>query len=468
MVAVLPPLAWAQRCFGQAQLGDPRRTERAVAYAAAAAKAPSHSIPQQCGGAWASIKGAYRLFDNPRVTFDKLQEPHRRQTLDLACERAVVLFIHDTTTLSFDHPATEALGPTSVGGSGILLHSTLAVDVSGGVDQSPFVLGLGHQQLWVRPGKPVPDQPESGKWACGVEAIGTKPPAVRWVQVGDSESDCWEAIEACRRQNVGFALRACQNRLARAGHGPADQTSQSEQATLLFDLLRQQPTLGHKTLTVRGRKDRAGRQATLGVRAMALTLLSPKNGPDKPHRKGQERPEALQCWAVGVYEINAPEGEDPIEWVILTDEPVTDLKSTLKVAYWYSCRWLIEEYHKCLKSGCRMEERQLEQARRLQSLLGILAIVAVRLLQLKHQAKVNPHALACSIVPDRYVQTLAAYLQQPPAKPLTAGQFWRETARLGGFIGRKSDGDPGWMTLWRGWQHLELLADGMDLAKWSR
>lgn len=477
MVDVLSPLRWAQRHFGAVRLGDERRTQRAVTYAAAAAQAPSLSIPQQCGGVWKKTKGAYRLFDDEPVTFDKLQQQHRQLTLAAAAERSVVLFVSDTTTLSFNHPATTGLGPTTgknrnaSGGRGMLLHTTMAVDVSGGVEQStgveqsPFVLGLGHQQLWTRSEDQTKDkEPESIKWQRGVEAIGTPPPAVRWIHVGDSESDCWEAIEACRQQGSGFALRACQNRCARLGHDPA-----AEESTL-FDLLAREPALGNKKLWVRGRKDRQARWAQLAVSATAVTLLAPKNWSQNPHRKGTPRPEPIRCWAVRVYEINAPAEEEPIEWVILTDEPVKELSAAWKVTFWYSCRWLIEEYHKCLKSGCQVEKRQLEEARRLEALLGILTVVAVRLLQLKHQAKVNPKATALSIVPRRYVQTLAAYLKQTfkrtgSFKQMTAHEFWRETARLGGFLGRKSDGDPGWLTLWRGWQQLELMTVGFQLRE---
>lgn len=480
MVEVLEPTEWAERNFAQARLGDLRCTRRAVLYAAAAARSPAQSIPQQCGGQWKQIKGAYRLFDNTAVHLDNLQEPHRRLTLELAAERSVVLWLSDTTTVSFDHPETLGLGPTSVGGSGLLLHSTLGVDVSGGLEQSPFVLGLGHQQVWVRPpkdtngekstkGKKVTKgkkgvsskRPESFKWSTGIAAIGAAPPGVRWVHVGDSESDCWEAIESAKTSGGGFALRACQNRQVLAGHDCGTD------ARLLFELLQEQPMLGGKSLWVRGRKDQAARHAKLAVSAMALTLLGPKNWPDKPHRKGQPRPDPITCWAVRVWEIDVPAGQEPIEWVILSDEPVTDLQSALKVVFWYTCRWLIEEYHKCLKSGCRIESRQLEEGRRLQALLGILSVVAVRLLQLKHQAKVNPDAPAASVVPERYVKTLAAHLQQP-MKTLTTRQFWLQTARLGGFLGRKGDGDPGWLTLWRGWEHLELLTAGFELAEKKR
>jgi hypothetical protein len=465
MVEVLSPLHWAQRHFGQVELGDQRRTQRAVTYAAAAARSPSQSIPQQCDGDWKQTKGAYRLFDTEDAGFDQFQQAHRRLTCADAAQRAVVLWINDTTTLSFNHhPQTEGLGATSSGGWGMLLHSTMAVDVSGGIDQPPFVLGLGHQQLWVRPPKPDRKKPESIKWQTGIDAIGTPPRGVRWVQVGDSESDCWEAIESCQKQSVGFALRACQNRHAVAGHPPVSRTTAPDESSLLFDLLQQEPALGNKKLWVRGRPDRAARWATLAVSASPVTLFAPKNWSDKAHRKDLPRPAPLRCWAVRVYEINAPAGEKPIEWVILTDEPMKDLAAALKVVFWYSCRWLIEEYHKCLKSGCQIEARQLETAQRLEALMGILSVVAVRLLQLKHQAKVNPDLQASKIIPRQYVQTLAAHLKRPWTK-LTTREFWRETARLGGFLGRKSDGDPGWLTLWRGWQDLEILTAGFQLAQ---
>jgi hypothetical protein len=463
MVEVLPPRQWAERQFGSAQLGDKRRTRRAVAYASSAAASPSKSVPQQCGGRWGQTKGAYRLFDQPQVTLEKLQEPHRRQTLEAAAAGKVTLWVSDTTTLSFNHPHTGGLGPTSAGdsGQGMLLHSTLAVDVSGGPDASPFVLGLGAQQVWARQTATGP-KPESLKWSCGIEQVGTPPAGVRWVHVGDSESDCWEAIEACVRHGSGFALRACQDRQVVAGH--ETDAAGSRERTTLFELLKKQPVLGGKHLWVRSRKDRPARWAKLAISAAAVTVLAPKNWADKPHRKGRPRPQAIRCWAVRVFELDAPEGQEPIEWVILTDEPAGDLESAARVAFWYVCRWLIEEYHKCLKTGCRVEERQLEEADRLQALLGILAVVAVRLLQLKHQAKVNPDAPASTVVPSRYVKTLAAYLKRPPTQ-LTTLQFWRQTAKLGGFLGRKGDRDPGWLTLWRGWEHLETLAHGVELAK---
>jgi hypothetical protein len=352
----------------------------------------------------------------------------------------------------------------------MLLHSTLGLDVSGGVDAPPIVLGLGHQQVWARGRKNHPPTPESNKWAVGLESIGSPPPCSRQLHVADAESDCWEAIASAIEAGMGFVVRACQDRRVVVGHDDATNGALIEEdakETTLFETLTAEPALGNAKMWARSRANRDAGWVILAVAALPVTLLAPKNWSDKPHRQGQRRPDPIRCWAVHVYQINTPAGHDPIEWVLLTDEPVRNLKLSLLVAFWYSCRWLIEEYHKCLKTGCRIEQRQLEEAHRLQSLLGILTVVAVRLLQLKHQAKVNPTAKATGVVPENYVRALAAYIKQP-GKQMTTRTFWIETARLGGFLARKGDGDPGWQTLWHGWQQLETITIGFDLARQSR
>ena len=457
---------WALQQFGSVELGDKRRTGRAVKLAESAALAATASLPGMCG-VWKDTKAAYRLLDRKPVTFESLSQPHRRLTLGSAARSAVVLHVSDTTTLSFAYGAAADLGPTgsSGRGRGMLLHSTLALDVSRGADAPARVLGLSAQQLWARQTSSAPAV-ESSKWAAAVEAVGPPPPNSRWVHVGDCESDCWEAMDACRGGQVGFALRACQDRRVIAGHAAADATPVEGEPTTLFELLGRQPMLGCKSLWVRGRQDREARWAKLAVSATPLTLLAPKNWSDKSHRKGRPRPQAIACWAVRVWETDPPAGEDPIEWVILTDEPAADLGTALKVVFWYSCRWLIEEYHKCLKTGCRAEDRQLETAGRLGALLGMLTVVAVRLLQLKHQARCDPQRPARQVAPKQHVKVLAAH--RGLDENMTVRQFWREVAQMGGFLARKSDGDPGWLTLWRGWQKLDLLVAGAEVGRKMR
>ena len=180
------------------------------------------------------------------------------------------------------------------------------------------------------------------------------------------------------------------------------------------------------------------------------------------HKQGDGEP--LACWVVRVWEVAPPKGEDRIEWVLLTSEPVATLETAQQVVTWYAKRWLIEEYHKCLKTGCRVEASQLREADRLGALIAMKQVVAAQLLELKLQARRQPDVPATHVVPRQHVEVLAAY-RQIPVEALTAHRFWREVARLGGFLGRKSDGEPGWQTLWRGWHELDLLVLGARLAR---
>ena len=131
---------------------------------------------------------------------------------------------------------------------------------------------------------------------------------------------------------------------------------------------------------------------------------------------------------------------------------------------YYECRWLIEEYHKALKTGCRVEHRQLHSADRLEAMVGLMSVVAVRLLQLKTMARSEPDRPARSVVPERWLLMLkAARKNLHRVHDLTIYQFYRELAKLGGFLGRKSDGEPGWITVWRGWEKLHTLIHGAEL-----
>lgn len=437
-----------------------------MTYARAAVLNPQASIPQQCI-TWKDIKGAYRLFNGPQVSFTNLLQPHWQATRQKAS--GTLLLIQDTTTLSFNHPATEGLGPTTSGniGMGMLLHSCLAVEPT---EQGPRVLGLAYSQIWARPPQPSSSSgqrpfpkklPESAKWSSTIQAIGQGSSAgARLVHVGDAESDCWEALQAAIEQRVCFVLRACQDRRAAAGH---DLALGVEHSKGLFDWVRAQPALAQKWIYTRARRQQEARCVQLQVSATPVTLFAPKNWSDKAHRKHRDKPEPIRCWAVRVWEADPPEGVEPIEWVLLTNHPVHSGQAALDVASWYSCRWLIEEYHKCLKTGCKVEERQLEEGYRLESLVAILSVVAVRLLQMKQEARQAPDRPAVDVVPEKYIQAMCAYRGLP--KTLSIRQFWIEVARLGGFLARKSDGDPGWLTTWRGWQVLEMITTGYVLAK---
>ena len=462
---------WAQQQFGTVQLGDQRRTRRAVKVAAAMAADPAASIPQQ-NKLWKQTKGAYRLFDQQQVTYQAMIEPHWQQTRAAAAQGQVVLMVQDTTQLDFSaHVATAGLGPLGQGraldgGQGMFLHSTLAVELLSTDGQAARVLGLAWSKLWSRDQEPVPGgethrqrraRPrESQRWTEAVERIGAPPPGGGlWVHVGDRESDIFELYERCRRMpGVSFVIRSSQPRGASVGH--VRDSMQARVKTRLLEVARAMPASGSKRLWVPPRGGRAaGRWAELSVSGGAVTLWSPW------HQSRTPRP--LHCWAVRVWEQDAPAGVEPIEWVLLTAERVATSADALRVAGWYALRWTVEEYHKCLKSGCRVEQRQLESASRLRPLIAMLSVVAVRLLQLKNDARIDPDRPAHTCVAIESVRALAALLDQRP-QDLTLRRFTHEVAKLGGFLGRKSDRDPGWQTLWRGWRELDLITLGFHLA----
>ena len=175
-------------------------------------------------------------------------------------------------------------------------------------------------------------------------------------------------------------------------------------------------------------------------------------------------------WVVHVKEVDAPKGIEPLEWILLTSLPVESFEDAWLVIGYYEKRWLIEEWHKALKTGCRLEHRQLKTAGRLEALTGLLSVVAVRLLQLKSAARTAPDRPAREMVPLHWIVMLqAARPSKKAVRPssMTVGEFYRQLAMFGGFLGRKSDGEPGWITIWRGWQKLYLIVRGAELVEKS-
>jgi hypothetical protein len=169
-------------------------------------------------------------------------------------------------------------------------------------------------------------------------------------------------------------------------------------------------------------------------------------------------------WLVHAVEVNAPKGAEPIEWVLITSIPVENFDDAWRILGYYEKRWLIEEWHKALKTGCRLECRQLKSKGGLERIAGLLSVVAVRLVQLKSAARTTPDRPAREVVPLSWIRMLlAARKRSKLTATMTIGEFYREVAKLGGFLGRKSDGEPGWITIWRGWQKLYLLVRGAEL-----
>jgi Transposase DNA-binding/Transposase DDE domain len=443
------PARWAEQQWSTAALGDARRNARAVQLGAALAARPEANLPQQTGS-WGELKAAYRLLNEPDVTHAVLSEPHWQATRQQARQANTVLFVQDTSDLDFSaHRQTQGLGWIgNKRGRGFLLHSCLAVRPAA----VPAILGLAAQRVWTRHDVKKGTETraararrpkESDVWAELLETIGPAPASEqRWVSVSDRASDIFSFVRRARAQNWHCLWRVGQNRIVLTGTG---------RKTKLLDWARRLPAQTETIIELRGRAEHPARTVGLQVAWSAVTLCAPRNG-----RQRQQEPLAgwcVRCWEAG-------KGKNALEWVLFTTVPVTDAASALERIEWYRERWLIEEYHKALKTGCAMERRQLRSAPGLLALLGLLAIVAVRLLQWRTVARRAPETPASQVVEPELVETIAR-LRGGSAHPMTTDQFWRAVAGLGGFLGRTGDGDPGWQTLWRGWQRLQDLCWGL-------
>lgn len=446
---------WAQRQFGGVVLGDRRRERRAVQMAERMAREPLGSLPVQMGS-WEAQKGAYRLLDNGSVSHAGLSEPHWRKTWEESGKAgSVVLMVQDFTKLDYvGHPATVGLGEISKGVmGGLWVHNTLAI-----LPQGRRVIGLAYQQVWAREARQSPEKEkrahrrkrsnrQSLRWVQAVTSIGKPPEPVKWVHVADRESDAFELFEAIMNMGVDFCIRMVQERRL------ADWTA--ERPTYLLKKVRDLPEMGQRTLDIPASSKQAARQTQLAVSWQSITIRKPRNTP------GDEK--YITVWVVRTWEKKPPPDIEPIEWLLITSVPVQSLQDALERIEWYTCRWVVEEYHRCLKTGCQMEKSQLRHAERLQRLLAFLSILAVRLLQLRDLARATPHLLAIDLVDPVLVQIIASRSKKKPNE-LSLGFFWSEVAKLGGFPARKSDGCPGWLRLWRGWLQLLDIAEGVRLA----
>lgn len=448
---------WAHAEFGAAELGDARRSARLVELVRELAEHPEASLPQalQKRGA---LKAAYRFFSNADVAHEQILASHVVSSLERMRGQEVILAVQDTTFIDYSgHPDTEGLGPLHTkGGWGMLCHGTLAFTP----ERLPLgVLGL---RMWARdPQKPKQrttrrsrsiEEKESYKWIDSVQAVAalkSELPGTRLVSVADRESDVYEFFTAAKNLGVDLVVRAAWDRNCQAPHAH------------LHAALAAAPVLAHKTLALAASGKRKARVARLAVRACPVTLLAPLNGsacglPPMP------------LWGIRADEINTPAKAEPLQWMLLTSVPVTSAAEALQRLDWYSARWAIELWHKVLKSGCRIEARQLESFGRLQRLLTLYAVIAWRILYATILARLVPNMSCTAILNEDEWQTLYCRIYHTPTPPATAPplkQAIRWIAQLGGFIGRASDGEPGTQTLWKGFQRLIPMTEMYRIMK---
>ena len=435
---------WAEEQFGACRLGDTRRTRRAVEFATQIANDASGSTPRQAAR-WSDCKAAYRLVKSPDVTFQALTAPHYRQSRAAAQGRCLLL--GDTTEVEFGiWRKVRGLGPTGDGGGrGFFLHSSLIVGA-----ESEEIVGLAGQEIFYRQPRPKGESRndrllrsrESEVWGRVIGEVGPPAEEQSFTHVFDRGADNFEVFCHLLLNQADWVVRAAQlTRLVKTPTG---------ESVKLNDYLRTLPLVGSYELSVRAQKDQPARTTEVEVRVGQVHVPAPKHRSLWLRASGLE---SILMWVVEVREQRTPKGAKPLRWVLYTSHAVETFDDAWRVIGYYEKRALIEEYHKALKTGCQVEERQYRTAARLETITGMLAIVALRLLQLKTVARVDPERPAQQVVPSLWIDVLQVQRRQPK-QTWTVRQFFRQLAGMGGFLGRKSDGEPGWLTIWRGFDKL--------------
>lgn len=449
--------SFGEEHFGRAALGDARRRKRLVQVANDMVRHPGGTFPDKLNRP-ADLKAFYRLMDNEEVTHASVLKAHVQRTLERMREhQGVVLLLHDTTELDYSglESLKDDLGQIGEGhGRGYLCHNSLAVTA-----ESRDVLGLANQILHCRPVVRKKETKQQGRrrknresllWKRGVETLPSPTAEQRWIDVADRGSDITEFIAFEMQQQRRFVIRSQHNRRI---HVAIDG---QEQLCKLHDWARTLPQEGCRSLAVQAREERPERPVQLAVSWSAFALIPPRQA------RGEHGREPIALWVVRVWEVNPPPGVEPVEWILLTNIPVTSLEEAWQRVTWYQIRWVIEEFHKAQKTGCSIEDMQFTEVERLQPAIALISVVALSLLWLRTvsrgaDAKTRKATEHFAL---EYVVVLARWRWREVRPAMTVHDFCYALARMGGHQNRRHDQLPGWLVLWRGWTKLQLMVEG--------
>jgi transposase-like protein len=518
---------WVEDEFAGVSLGDRRRDARLLEAATAMADQPTASNPQRLD--WNELRAFYRLVHARRSTLEILQSGHRERTrARMTATAQRVLIVHDTTELDFtDHPAVhDELGPIGTGaGVGLLQHNSLAFDpeskqILGLVHQQlerrqPRPPRETRHERALRPHK------ESRLWLAGFRGVGRAPLGSRWIDVCDRGADYFEAMQQARQLGHEFLLRVRQDRRVLVPAVDAATGVVADELQTLHQAIAAIPAATTKAVRVASKGGRPGRTATVQV-GYAMVRLQPPQ-PHGPRRGLVSLPVTLiRAWEAGVTEARtaaqqakthagqaaaalqaaaaqaaatvgaaaqaqalaevarrqrlwdeaqaaataqAAQVNEYLDWWLATSSPIASIDDAVRAVSDYEWRWPVaEEYHKVEKSGLRIEGQRFETAAALMAALALVAVVAVRLLQLRYAREEQPEAAAGAVATAEEIALVgkATHFQ---GTTMTVKQFVDRVARLGGHLGRKCDGPPGWMSLWRGYQRLTDMLLGQYLAQ---
>ena len=460
------PKEWAESMFGGCELGDVRRTRRLVDYAGRQAANPGGTIHEVCAGDGAAAEAAYRLMRNNAIEAAALEAGPLARNAARCAGVAVVLAIQDTTTLSYSHAASEQMG-TLGGGRGFVVHSTLAVDGT-----TRDILGLVDQQRWSRPattskrgnrsGRAAPyEERESYKWELASQNIEKRLDSMdNVIQVCDREADIYEYLQARTERGHRYVVRANHDRQLRGEDGSLWASMAAQTRVGVYEVLLGQRGAEPATLGRGARPARQTQTTRMAVKTASVRLRSPT-----------ETDESISVNIIYAREITPRESTKPLEWMLLTSEPIESLSQAVTVIEYYETRWLIEEFHNAWKSGCTIEQRRLQAPASLERLAIITAHIAVRLLQLRCLTSVAPELPADVLLePDEW-QCLHLTTQPRhslPTSPPSLRWVLETIAKLGGWRDTKRTGRIGWLSLWRGWRRFQERLVAWKIAKQHR
>jgi len=463
------------RLEGQAPLGDWRRTRRLMRCVDALAASPSVSFPTAFD-AHKDLEGFYRLVENPRVKWKDLMSPHKDRTVQRAQECKEVLIVHDTSDVRFPlrelSPMRANLGLLSTATQGFYMHASLAVS------NTPLAVPLG--TLRIQPfihKKEAPDEEtvafwdgeggimdnEMERWFTATEATDAMLASATCspIHVMDREADSYPMLAWLQRKNYRFVVRACHlNRMCQDG------------SISLGDVLDDQPFVAEATVQLGSRNPRRNaakkahparksRLATLSFRAAAVTFKLGREKSWSPIAR-QDLSKTITVNVVEVVEQNPPEGVKPVRWLLLTSEAIDTPEQIVEVVAIYRKRWMIEEFFKSLKTGCKLEERQMESASTILNVLAILLLQAWRVLLLRSLSDETPDESWRAVLEPLAFELLK--LKVPEARLNDASTVLDVTFAIASFGGHiRTNGRPGWITLHRGWSRLADLMLGARL-----
>jgi hypothetical protein len=459
--------SFGEAVFGRARLGDRRRTRRLVQLTDMLCRHPGGSLPEKLKSP-KDLKAMYRLCACDEVTHKELMTSVRQGVLaELDQHGDTILVLHDGTELDYSTHKSLAGKVGQIGRGlkhGYLCHNSLVVKPEG-----REVVGLVSQILHRRvcaakketlQQRRARESRESRLWLLGTQDL---PADRRLVDVADQGADTFEFLEHEVKSGRRFVVRAHHKRKVSAGHEAAAATSRLQKYARGF------PAIGGRALQVAA-QPRKGRRPARPARWARLLISAVAISVHPPHAKhGQHGRDPLPMWVVRVWEPHPPKGAEPIEWFLLTNEPVTSLADADRVIGWYQTRWVIEELHKAMKTGCKVEDLQFTEPKRLEPMIAVLSVVATTLLNLRAasqlpDAKTRP---AQTLIDTTYVEVLSAW-RYGTVRKLTVHDFFFALARLGGHQNRRGDKRPGWLILWRGWTTLEAMVEGSDINQRRR